>query len=67
MSNLAASRDFRRVGIAEELIQNAENLVRTEWGFSECYLRVENYRKLGYKCIKLTDFGSLLDSETVLL
>jgi len=84
MSNLAVSRDFRRVGIAEELIQSVENLVRKEWGYDECYLYVEKantpavklYRKLGYKVvwenpkarsIKLTDFGSLLDSETVLL
>jgi len=84
MSNLAVSRDFRRVGIAEELIQKVEYLVRKEWGYNECYLYVEKanapavklYRKLGYKVvwenpkarsIKLTDFGSLLDSETELL
>jgi len=84
MSNLAVSRNFRRVGIAEDLIGSVENLVRKEWGYNECYLYVEKantpavklYRKLGYKLVwenekarsmKLTDFGSLIDSETVLL
>jgi|ERR1712071_726544 len=59
MSNLAVGRDFRRRGVAEELVQNAEDLARKEWGFDECYLYVEKsnkpaiklYQKLGYKKI----------------
>lgn len=57
MSNLAVSRSFRRRGIAEELVQQVEELVRKQWGFEECYLYVEKknssaiklYKKLGYK------------------
>ena len=57
MSNLAVGRDFRRKGIAEKLVNEAERMVRCEWGYSDCYLYVEErnkaavrlYQKLGYK------------------
>ena len=57
MSNLAVGREFRRKGIAEKLVKEAERLVRYEWGYDDCYLYVEErnkaavrlYQKLGYK------------------
>ena len=57
MSNLAVSTDFRRKGIAEKLVAEVERKVRYEWGYSDCYLYVEQrnkaavrlYQKLGYK------------------
>jgi GNAT superfamily N-acetyltransferase len=57
MSNLAVGRNFRRKGIAEDLVVAAEDLARKQWGFDSCYLYVEKkntaaiklYRKLGYK------------------
>ena len=57
MSNLAVGKAFRRRGVAEKLVENAEQIARKEWGFNECYLFVEKgnapavklYRKLGYK------------------
>lgn len=57
MSNLAVGRDFRRRGIAEDLVKEAELLARKRWGFDEVYLYVEKrnkaavklYRKLGYR------------------
>jgi len=57
MSNLAVSRNYRRRGLAEKLVEAVENLVRKEWGYDECYLYVEErnraaiklYRKLGYR------------------
>jgi ribosomal protein S18 acetylase RimI-like enzyme len=57
MSNLAVGSKFRRKGIAEDLVKAAEELVRKEWGYEDCYLFVEKrnapavklYRKLGYK------------------
>lgn len=57
MSNLAVGRDFRRKGIAEKLVKEAERMARYEWGFDDCYLYVEErnkpavrlYQKLGYK------------------
>ena len=57
MSNLAVGREFRRKGIAEKLVKEAERLVRYEWGYDDCYLYVEErnkaavklYRKMGYK------------------
>ena len=57
MSNLAVGKEFRRKGIAEDLVVAAETLARKEWGYSECFLYVEKknapavklYRKLGYR------------------
>lgn len=56
MSNLAVSKDFRRMGIAEDLVKAAEEIARKQWGYDEVYLYVEKrntpafklYRKLGY-------------------
>jgi ribosomal protein S18 acetylase RimI-like enzyme len=57
MSNVAVSREFRRRGIAEALVGEAERTARLEWGYDEIYLYVEErntpavrlYRKLGYR------------------
>ncbi|GKY99011.1 hypothetical protein MPSEU_000856800 [Mayamaea pseudoterrestris] len=57
MSNLAVSRQFRRRGLAEEMVNAVERLVRDEWNHDECYLYVEErnrgavklYQKLGYR------------------
>ena len=57
MSNVAVSKKYRRKGIGEKLVQEAERIARYEWGFSECYLFVEErnraalklYQKLGYR------------------
>lgn len=57
MSNLAVSKEFRRRGIAEDLVIAAEKIARKEWGYEECFLFVEKknkpaiklYKKLGYR------------------
>jgi ribosomal protein S18 acetylase RimI-like enzyme len=57
MSNVAVSKKYRRRGIGEKLVQEAERIARYEWGFNDCYLYVEErnraavqlYQKLGYK------------------
>jgi ribosomal protein S18 acetylase RimI-like enzyme len=57
MSNVAVGKQFRRRGIAEEMVSAAETLVRKEWGYNEVYLYVEQrntpavrlYQKLGYR------------------
>jgi ribosomal protein S18 acetylase RimI-like enzyme len=57
MSNLAVSRKYRRKGIGELLVKEAERLARLEWGADDCYLYVEQrnaaavklYQKLGYR------------------
>lgn len=57
MSNLAVSREYRRKGIGELLVQEAERVARLEWGFNDCYLYVEErnkaavklYQKMGYR------------------
>lgn len=59
MSNLAVSKKYRRRGLAEQLVRSVENTVRKEWGYSECYLYVEErnrpaiqlYTKLGYRSV----------------
>jgi GNAT superfamily N-acetyltransferase len=59
MSNLAISKQFRRRGLAEELVKSAESIARKEWGYDECYLYVEKrnvpaiklYKKMGYKTL----------------
>lgn len=83
MSNLAVSRNYRRRGLAEELVQAVEDLVG-EWGYEECYLYVEQrnqgavklYRKLGYRSVweddraetlLPTDNGRLSSSPTVIV
>lgn len=57
MSNLAVSRNYRRKGIGELLVKEAERIARFEWGANDCYLYVEKrntaavklYQKLGYR------------------
>ena len=59
MSNLAISRNYRRRGLAEELVRSCEAIARNEWGYSDCYLYVEGknipacklYEKLGYSVL----------------
>ncbi|KAL7518196.1 hypothetical protein ACHAWX_003046 [Stephanocyclus meneghinianus] len=59
MSNLAVSRKYRRMGLAEELVKATENIARKEWGYDTCYLYVEKrntpaiklYKKLGYSTL----------------
>jgi len=56
MSNVAVSRQFRRKGIAELLVKEAERVVM-DWGHDKCYLYVDKenipavrlYQKLGYR------------------
>jgi GNAT superfamily N-acetyltransferase len=57
MSNVAVSKKYRRRGIGEKLVAEAERIARYEWGYNDCYLYVEErnraavklYQKLGYK------------------
>jgi len=57
MSNLAVSRKYRRKGIGELLVKDAERIARFEWGADDCYLYVEKrnvaavklYEKMGYR------------------
>lgn len=57
MSNLAVSRQYRRKGLAEDLVKATEKIARKDWGYDICYLYVEKrntpavklYKKLGYK------------------
>jgi ribosomal protein S18 acetylase RimI-like enzyme len=63
ISNLAVSRDFRRRGVAQELLKNCEQLTKS-WGFSELHLHVMGnndrgrnlYRKLGYEIVS-SEYG----------
>jgi ribosomal protein S18 acetylase RimI-like enzyme len=62
ISNLAVSRDFRRRGIAQELLRNCEQLTKS-WGYTELHLHVMGnnergrnlYQKLGYEIV-LSEF-----------
>jgi len=68
MSNLVVSRDYRRKGIAEELVQAVEDLCVDELGYDICYLLVEKrnapalklYQKLGYNTIWQDDKAETL-------
>lgn len=68
MSNLAVSRQFRRRGLAEQMVRAVETVVRKEWGYSECYLYVEErnraavqlYEKLGYRKLWRDDGANTL-------
>ncbi|CAB9517022.1 FR47-like protein [Seminavis robusta] len=60
MSNLVVSRNYRRQGIAEQLVAAVEEACQQdEWGYDECFLYVEQrntpavrlYQKLGYKTL----------------
>jgi ribosomal protein S18 acetylase RimI-like enzyme len=58
LSNLAVSKDFRRLGIAQKLIASCEQQTR-EWGYTEIHLHVMGnnergrnlYQKLGYEVV----------------
>lgn len=68
MSNLAISPNYRRRGLAEDLVKSCENIARKEWGFENCYLYVEGqnipacklYEKLGYSVIWTDDTAMTL-------
>lgn len=73
MSNLAVSRNYRRKGIGELLVKEAERVARYEWGSDDCYLYVERrnkaavklYQKLGYRQIWIDrDAKTLLPTES---
>lgn len=67
ISNLAVSREFRRRGIAQELLENCEQLTRS-WGYSELHLHVMGnnergrnlYQKLGYEIVSIEFVWSIL-------
>jgi ribosomal protein S18 acetylase RimI-like enzyme len=67
LSNLAVSRDFRRRGIAQELIGNCEQLT-IEWGYTELHLHVmgdnergrQLYQKLGYEIVSSDSVWSII-------
>jgi ribosomal protein S18 acetylase RimI-like enzyme len=58
LSNLAVSKDFRRRGVAQKLIESCEQQT-TDWGYTEIHLHVMGnnergrnlYQKLGYEVI----------------
>ena len=68
MSNLAVSRQYRRRGVAEQMVRAVEATVRTDWGYTECYLYVEErnraavklYEKLGYRKVWRDDSAKTL-------
>jgi ribosomal protein S18 acetylase RimI-like enzyme len=67
ISNLAVSRDFRRLGIAQELLRDCERLT-TAWGYTELYLHVMGnndrgrrlYEKLGYEIVSRETVWSIV-------
>ncbi len=58
LSNLAVSKDFRRRGVAQKLIERCEQQT-VEWGYTEIHLHVMGnnergrnlYQKLGYEVV----------------
>jgi ribosomal protein S18 acetylase RimI-like enzyme len=60
ISNLAVSRDFRRRGIAQELLTDCEQLTKS-WGYTDLHLHVmasnqrgrNLYQKLGYEIVSI--------------
>ena len=68
MSNLAVSRQYRRKGIAEKLVKEAERVARKEWGYDLVFLYVEErnipavrlYQKLGYRKTWVDDDATTL-------
>jgi ribosomal protein S18 acetylase RimI-like enzyme len=67
ISNLAVSRDFRRRGVASELITSCEQLTKT-WGYAKIHLHVmannergrNLYQKLGYEIVSSEFVWSIL-------
>ena len=59
MSNLAVGKKYRRLGVARDMVDAAETLVRKTWGMDEVYLYVEQrnvpavrlYQTLGYRTV----------------
>ncbi|KAI2504556.1 FR47-like protein [Fragilaria crotonensis] len=59
MSNLAVGKKYRRLGVARDMVEAVETLVRREWGLDELYLYVEQrnapavrlYQTLGYRTV----------------
>ena len=59
MSNLAVGSKYRRLGVARDMVDAAETLVRRQWGLDEVYLYVEQrnvpavrlYQNLGYRTV----------------
>ena len=68
MSNLVVGKKYRRKGLARDLSKVAEEWIRKEYGFDECYLNVDKantpalklYKKLGYRIESVDDKATLL-------
>lgn len=67
ISNLAVGRDFRRRGVAQQLLKDCEQLAQS-WGYSELHLHVMGdnergrnlYEKLGYELVTTEYIWSIL-------
>jgi ribosomal protein S18 acetylase RimI-like enzyme len=67
LSNLAVSKDFRRLGVAQELIGSCEQIT-IDWGYSELHLHVMGdnergrnlYQKLGYEIVSSDAVWSII-------
>jgi len=67
ISNLAVGRDFRRRGVAQQLLKDCEQLAQS-WGYSELHLHVMGdnergrnlYEKLGYELVTTEYVWSIL-------
>eukprot|EP00438_Fugacium_kawagutii_P013902 Skav219741 [mRNA] locus=scaffold301:494917:495720:- [translate_table: standard] len=65
--NLCVRPEFRRKGLARQLMAISERVIRDIWGDAEIYLHVEDdqlaanylYENLGYVPLKYTNFGAV--------
>ena len=64
MSNLAISKQYRRRGLAEELVKATESIARKEWGYKECYLYVERRNVPAIKLYKKVGYNPLWEDES---
>lgn len=64
MSNLAISKQYRRKGLAEDLVKAAESIARREWGYDECYLYVEKRNAPAIKLYKKLGYATLWEDDT---